>query len=137
LFELYADDVAFHDAPSLPYGGVTDGREDLAKMLESAPETTWIGTWGPLQPTEKERRMDPEVIGEKDGQVVVLYRQRAVAADGERLDAPVIGLYEVRDGKFARAQMFHYDTAAIEAFLRRAHVSSESKTSRRGRPGGE
>jgi hypothetical protein len=26
----------------------------------------------------------------------------------------------VRDGKLARAQMFHYDTAAILAFLERA-----------------
>jgi uncharacterized protein len=120
LFELYADDVEFHDAPSLPYGGVTNGKEDLAEMLDRAPESTWLGTWGPLQPTENERRMDPEVIAERDGQVVVLYRQRALAPDGERFEAPVIGLYEVRDGKFARAQMFHYDTAAIEAFLERA-----------------
>src|SRR5215216_3206064 len=29
-------------------------------------------------------------------------------------------IYEVRDGKFFRAQMFHYDTAAIVAFLERA-----------------
>jgi hypothetical protein len=36
------------------------------------------------------------------------------------LDAPVFALYQVRDGKFARAQMFHYDTAAIVAFLKRA-----------------
>jgi ketosteroid isomerase-like protein len=43
-----------------------------------------------------------------------------VAPDGERFESPVLGLYEVRDGKLARAQMFHYDTAAILAFLERA-----------------
>jgi hypothetical protein len=32
----------------------------------------------------------------------------------------VLGLYEVRAGKFARAQMFHFDTAAILDFLARA-----------------
>jgi ketosteroid isomerase-like protein len=51
---------------------------------------------------------------------VVLYRQRAIDPAGERFDAPVLGLYEVRDGKFARAQMFHYDTAAVVDFLTRA-----------------
>ena len=40
--------------------------------------------------------------------------------NGERLDAPVLGLYEVRDGRFARAEMFHFDTAAIVGFLERA-----------------
>ena len=124
LFELYHPDVELHEAPSLPYGGVVGGMPSLVEQLESAPENTWLGTWGPLQPTEAERRFDPRVISEKDGEVVVLYRMRAVAADGERFEAPVIGLYEVRDGKFARAQMFHYDTQAINAFLERAREAS-------------
>jgi hypothetical protein len=34
----------------------------------------------------------------------------------------VVGLYEVRDGKFARAQMFHFDTAAILEFLATANA---------------
>jgi hypothetical protein len=33
---------------------------------------------------------------------------------------------EVRDGKFARAQMFHYDMHAINAFLERAREASTS-----------
>ena len=37
----------------------------------------------------------------------------------------MLGLYEVRDGKFVRAQMFHYDTAAILAFLERAAGSEQ------------
>ena len=43
-----------------------------------------------------------------------------MSPDGERFESPVLGLYEVRDGKFARAQMFHFDTAAILRFLERA-----------------
>lgn len=34
---------------------------------------------------------------------VVLWRQRGLSASGERFDGEVLGLYEVRDGKFARA----------------------------------
>jgi ketosteroid isomerase-like protein len=117
LFSLYHEDVEFHDAPSLPYGGRRRGKQVMRRELEEDPESTWLGTWGPLQPTERERRMDPRVIAESGPEVVVLYRQRALDSSGGRLDAPCLGLYEVRGGKFARAQMFHFDTAAILGFL--------------------
>jgi ketosteroid isomerase-like protein len=120
LFALCHEDVELLEAESLPYGGTLRGKERLREQLESSPEATWLGTWGPLQPTSAERRMDPRVVASHDGEVAVAYRQRAVSASGERLDAPVLGLYEVRDNRFARAQMFHFDTAAIVAFLRRA-----------------
>jgi ketosteroid isomerase-like protein len=125
LLDLYHDDVEIHDAPSLPYGGVARGKASIQEQLQS-PETTWLGTWDPLQPTEAERRMDPRVVASDGDQVVVLYRQRAVSASGERLDSPVLALYEVRDGKFARAQMFHFDTLAIRDFLTRVHENSDS-----------
>jgi uncharacterized protein len=127
LFELYHNDVEFHEAPSLPYGGTVRGKAAIRAQLEAAPEATWLGTWGPLQPTEAERRMDPRVVATEGEKVAVLYTQRALSPNGERFEAPVLGLYEVRDGKFARAQMFHYDTAAILAFLARAG-SSERPT---------
>jgi ketosteroid isomerase-like protein len=127
LFELYHEDVQFHEAPSLPYGGVVEGVPSLKEQIENAPEYTWLGTWGPLQPSEAERRFDPRVISEKNGEVVVLYHMRAIAPDGERFESPVIGLYEVRDGKFARAQMFHFDTQGINAFLERAREASGSE----------
>jgi ketosteroid isomerase-like protein len=119
LAELYHDDVEFHDAPSLPYGGRRSGSGHLQDELAAAPGT-WFGTWGPLQPTAQERRMDARVVAAQDEEVAVVYRQRALSPTGERLDAPVFALYQVRDGKFARAQMFHYDTAEILAFLHRA-----------------
>ena len=119
LAELYHDDVEFHDAPSLPYGGRRSGMQHLQGELAAAPGT-WFGTWGPLQPTAEERRMDARVVAAHDDEVAVVYRQRALSPSGERFDAPVFALYHVRDGKFARAQMFHYDTAEILAFLERA-----------------
>lgn len=126
LFELYHDDVELHEAPSLPYAYPARGKEAMRKQLETAPETTWLGTWGPLQPTEQERRMDPRVVATARDEVIVQYTTRAVAPDGERFESPVLGLYEVRDGKFARAEMFHQDTAAILAFLERAAASAQA-----------
>jgi ketosteroid isomerase-like protein len=127
LFAAYDDDVEFVEARSLPYGGTFRGKDVLRQQLEATPERTWLGTWGPLQPTPAERRMDPRVIAAVGDEVAVAYTQRAVSPDGERFESPVLGLYEVRDGKFARAQMFHFDTAAILSFLERAssaHVGS-------------
>lgn len=120
LFSLYHDHVEFHDASSLPYGGVTQGKAALYEQLEHRPEETWLGTWGPLQPTEAQRRMDPHLIASEGPDVTIVYTQRALSGGGEAFEAPVVGRYEVRDATLARAQMFHYDTAAILAFLERA-----------------
>jgi ketosteroid isomerase-like protein len=127
LFELYHDDVELHEAPSLPYTYTARGKPALREQLETAPETTWLGTWGPLQPTEEERRMDARVIATSGDEVTVRYTTRALAADGERFESPVLALYKVRDGRLARAQMFHYDTAAILAFLRRATSADQAR----------
>jgi uncharacterized protein len=124
LFANYHDDVEFHDPSSLPYGGSFCGKAEIVARFERDPEDTWLGTWGPLQPTDSERRMDARIVAVSDDEVVALYHQRAVGSDGERFDKPCVGLYRVRDGKLARAQMFHYDTAAISDFLRRAQAGS-------------
>jgi ketosteroid isomerase-like protein len=47
----------------------------------------------------------------------VLWHQRGLRPAGQRLDIEVLGLYGVRDGKFARAQMFYFDTTAVLRFL--------------------
>jgi ketosteroid isomerase-like protein len=120
LLELYHDDLESHDAPSLPYGGVVRGKATLREQLDAVPETSWIGTWGPLQPTEAERRMDPRVVATHGEEVTVIYTQRALSPAGEPFASPALALYEVRDDRVARAQMFHYDTAAILAFIERA-----------------
>jgi uncharacterized protein len=120
LFELCHEDVELHDAPSLPYGHTARGKRGMREQLETTPEQTWLGTWGPLQPTAHERRMDPRIVASHGREVVVQYTTRGLAPDGERFESPVVAVYEVRDGKFARAQMFHYDTAGILAFLERA-----------------
>lgn len=126
LFSLFHEDVQITDAPSLPYGGTVSGRETLREQMERSPEETWLGTWGPLQPTEDDRRMDPRVIASEDGKVTVQYKLRALSPTGERFESEVIALYEVRDEKFAKARMFHYDTAALLAFLQRADARVEA-----------
>jgi uncharacterized protein len=120
LVAVYHPDIEFHDAPSLPYGGSQIG---LQAVVEHGP--AWANTWDPIQ-TQAERKMDPRVIAANDQEVVVLYHQRAVTLTGERFDNPVLGLYQLRDGKLQRAQMFHFDMAAIISFLNRAKQAASA-----------
>jgi len=113
LAELYHPEVEFHWPPSLPYGGSSGG----AAALQARNRTGWDQVWDPLQPTEEERRLDPRVVAATGEEVVVLWHQRGLTQGGHRLDAEVLGLYGVRDGKFARAQMFYFDTTAVLRFL--------------------
>jgi uncharacterized protein len=109
LVELCHADVEFHWPPVLPYGGTSRG-------LKAEPPS-WGDTWIPLQPTDAERKMDPRVVAAGDDEVVVLWRQRGISPGGDRLDTPVLALYEIRDGKLARAQMFYFDPTEVVEFL--------------------
>jgi hypothetical protein len=67
----------------------------------------------PLQPIEAEQRMDPHVVAVGGDEMVILWRQRGVSLAGDRFDGPVLGLYQLREGKLARAQMFYFDTVGL------------------------
>jgi ketosteroid isomerase-like protein len=116
--ELVQPDFEIHWPRSLPYGGSYRGPD--ADMQRGRP--TWAATWDPLQPTAAERHLDPRIVAdnEQTGEVVVLWRQRGRGGTGERFDGEVLGLYQVRDGRLARAQMFHFDTVALARFLEQA-----------------
>jgi ketosteroid isomerase-like protein len=64
--------------------------------------------------------MDPRVVAANEDEVVVLWRQRGLSPAGERFDGEVLGLYQIREGKLARAQMFYFDTLAVASFLDKA-----------------
>ncbi len=110
--DLYQPDVEFHWPPSLPYGRSSRGLKVKGPM--------WGETWALLQPTEADRKMSLRVVAARDDEVVVLWRQRGVSPAGERFDGEVLGLDQFRDHKLARAQMFYFDTAAVNRFLAKA-----------------
>lgn len=103
--------------PSLPYGKSSPDRNHQVP--------TWSEIWNSLQPSDAERRMDPRVVAHSADEVVVLWRQRGVTSVGNRFEGEVLGLYRVRDGKLARAQMFYFDTAAVESFLAQANAPED------------
>jgi hypothetical protein len=48
---------------------------------------------------------------------VVRWHQRGHSPAGLCFDGQVLGLYEVREERLARAQMFYFDTNAVRRFL--------------------
>lgn len=72
--------------------------------------------------------MDPQVVAATEREVVVRWRQRGVSPSGERFEGEALGLYEVRDGKFARAQMFYFDSVAVQRFLDAAVADAGSRS---------
>jgi len=105
--ELCEADVEFIWPRPLPYAGVS-------RLREQRPI---LDRWIPLQPTAAERGMNPRVVAATDQEVVILWRQRGVSRGGDRCDSPVLGLYQVRGGRLARAQMFFFDPVAVSRFL--------------------
>ena len=114
---LFHPDVEFHWPPSLPYGGTSRGLQ--------AERPTWGSTWDPLQPNSVERRMAPRVVAASEEEVAVLWRQRGVSPAGDRIDTPVLGLYQFKDGRWPSAQMFYFDTAEVPSFLEKAMTSEQ------------
>ncbi len=112
LARVCQPDVEFCWPPPLPYGGSVRG---LARRGEG-----WAAYWDGLQPTADLRRLQPRVIAAAGQEVVVLWQQRGLTPAGESLDSEVLGLYRVREGKLARAQMFHFDPTSVCAFHARA-----------------
>lgn len=80
--------------------------------------------WHPLQPTDRERRLDFSIVAAgDDGAVVARYRWKAVDALGRRFETLTLGEYQVRDGLFARARMYYYDLPGLIAFLEQASTA--------------
>jgi uncharacterized protein len=119
MFELVHADAEFLWPPSLPYA-------DARKPQPGGPG--WGTTWIPLQPEEADRRLEPRVVASSDEEVVVHWQQKGVSPTGDRIDTPVLGLYRLREGKLARAQMFYFDPAAVVAFLSKAKAQAASAT---------
>jgi uncharacterized protein len=107
-------EVVIREPDSLPYGGEYRGLDGLRRHAAG-----WMRTWAALQPG-KERKLDATFIDAGD-HVVTRWRLKARAPDGdETLDLPMVGVYELSDGKHVGAKIFYSDTAAVLRFLESA-----------------
>lgn len=114
LAQLYHPEVWFEWPPGLPYSGRFQG----ASVGEMS--ALFASVWEELQPTDGERRLDAYVVASHMSTVVVHYTWKGVSRAGQRFETEILARYEVRDGLFAGAQMFHFDLQGLIAFLEAA-----------------
>ena len=131
--DLYAEDVVIHEAASLPYGGDYAGSDGVLRHAQR-----YLEHWDRLQ-EPAERQLDPVYFQSRD-QVVVLWRQRG--RDGDRtFDMPAVSVYRLENDRITESRMFHFDAAAVAAFLAAAAdgssvVARDAALNRRLQEGG-
>lgn len=114
VLAAYDPEIVIHEAESLPYGGAYVGHEGARKHAAG-----YVATWGPFQ-SHAERQLEPTFHEGADNHIFVIWRQKAVAPDGTRIDLPVISDYLLKNAKIVEARMHHFDTQAIRDFLAEA-----------------
>ena len=109
----YAENIAIHEAASLPYGGDYHGLDGALRHSQG-----FRAAWDLFQPDEA-RGLDPQIVADAD-HVVVLWRHQVENAEtGDRLDLPAVSVYRMENAKIADSRMFYFDTAALLRFLER------------------
>jgi ketosteroid isomerase-like protein len=95
-----ADDIEWHEADGMPYGGVHRGGQAIAENV-----------LGPITTDVVDFTVTPERLIAEEGTVVAVTRYAGVGKEtDEELDLPVVHFWEVRDGKIAGFRQF-IDTA--------------------------
>ena len=94
------DDVEWHEAEGMPYGGVYRGGDAVAQNV-----------FGPITTDIPDFAVTPaEMIASGDTVAVVVRYTGTGKNTGEQLDLPVVHIWNVRDGKLERFRQFA-DTA--------------------------
>jgi limonene-1,2-epoxide hydrolase len=84
-----------------------------SKTSRATGRVGWDEVWHSLQPSELERDLSAQILAASGGTVVARWVQRGLSPTGERIEMPVIGVYEVLHGQCRRGQMFYFDTVAV------------------------
>jgi ketosteroid isomerase-like protein len=110
---MYDPDVVIHEAPSLPYGGDYSGDDAVARHAQA-----FNAAWQSLL-SINDRSLEPRFLADGD-HVIVFWRQTGTSEDGEIFDMPAVSVYQMKGGRIIDSRMFHFDTAAVIGFLKRA-----------------
>ena len=95
-----ADDIEWHEAEGMPYGGVYHGGEAVAQNV-----------FGPITQDVVDFAVTAkEFIASGDAVAAVVRYTGTGKATGKQLNLPVVHVWDVRDGKLAQFRQF-IDTA--------------------------
>jgi ketosteroid isomerase-like protein len=97
---LMAEDIEWHEAEGLPYGGVYHGGEAVAENV-----------FGPITQDVADFAVTPEEFVASGDTVAVVARYTGTGnGTAKSLDVPVVHVWDIRGGKLARFRQF-VDTA--------------------------
>jgi uncharacterized protein len=111
LTDTYHPSVVIHEDPALPYGGTYEGLRGVAEHARA-----YLDTWDRHQRPEH-RALGATVFYGTDGALVRWDLRVAHGETGTR-SFPAVSHYRFADGLVAESRMFHFDTAALLAYLR-------------------
>ncbi|MBS1886806.1 MAG: nuclear transport factor 2 family protein [Actinobacteria bacterium] len=92
----FAEDIEWHEAEGMPYGGVHLGGEAVVQNV-----------FGPLSQDVEAFAVTPEEFMEAGDTVAVVVRYTGTGkVSGKPLDLPVVHIWDIRDGKIVRFRQF-------------------------------
>jgi uncharacterized protein len=92
----FADDIEWHEAEGMPYGGVYRGGEAVAQNV-----------FGPISQDVEGFAVTPEeYMASGDTVAVVVSYTGTGKATGKPLDLPVVHVWDIQDGKAVRFRQF-------------------------------
>jgi len=100
--------IELHEAPSLPYGGVSKGPDAVVACLQAM-----FSTWRSV-----EFVLDRMLVDRELG--FVLFDVSFTAETGAVVHMPVVELWRIRDGKLTEIRPFYFDTHTVRDALARA-----------------
>jgi uncharacterized protein len=90
------DDMEWHEAEGMPYGGVYHGGDEIAQNV-----------FGPIVDDIPDFAVTPEEFIASGSTVAVVVRYSGTAKEtGNTLNLPAVHVWDVRDGKVARFRQF-------------------------------
>jgi ketosteroid isomerase-like protein len=115
LLNLYTDDVEFiipGAAPAIPYAGVYRSKEAVATFFTNLHEAM-----------EFERFEPVEYIAQGDKLVALGYSKGRVRATGQSEEEEWAHVFQMRDGKVSRFQVYTDTAAVAQAFQRSSQMA--------------
>lgn len=103
MIETFTPDLVMVVPPSLPHGGVWQGRDEWLRM-----NTMMRSLWDA-------KNIPHEIWDVPEANLLVLYSQKewTAKATGTKVEFPAVELLHFRDAKICRVEMFPQDTKII------------------------
>lgn len=93
---VFADDIEWHEAEGMPYGGVYRGGEAVVQNV-----------FGPISQDVEGFALTPEELMSAGDTVAAVVRYTGTGkVTGKPLDLPVVHVWDIQDGKVVRFRQF-------------------------------